>query len=160
MTRVGVHSIAPDELTAWAARYFTRGNPALWVAGERIPPSLSLRLPDGERQPIPASTPVISTPAYVPSPDGRIAFNAVVPRTATAQIFTDVLERELLRSLRHDIGLSYSASAEYVPRDAESSVVTALVNAFPDDRDAVLGAFIDTVARLRLGTFSGGGPLS
>jgi zinc protease len=27
---LGVHSIAPDELTAWAARYFTRGNAALW----------------------------------------------------------------------------------------------------------------------------------
>ena len=43
----GLPAITADDLRAWAARYFTRDNAVLWVAGDRVPAGLRLHLPAG-----------------------------------------------------------------------------------------------------------------
>jgi hypothetical protein len=49
----GINAVQAPGLKAWADRYFTRGNAALWVAGGPPPGGLVLDLPDGPAVPAP-----------------------------------------------------------------------------------------------------------
>jgi hypothetical protein len=148
----GLPMITPDDLRAWAARYFTRDNAVLWIAGDDVPRGLSLRLPGGERRPMPAPSSTLPvTPAYFTGDSRAVAMDAVVRRRVAASVFTGVLERELFRGLRQEAGLSYTAGADYSPRGDDYAVITALADALPEKQDAVLGGFIDILAKLRVG---------
>ncbi|MEU4217380.1 insulinase family protein [Actinoplanes sp. NPDC026623] len=148
----GLHMITPDDLSAWAARYFTRDNAVLWITGSDVPAGLTLRLPAGERQAVPAASSALPvTPAYFSGGSRTVALDAVVRRRTAAGVFAGVLERELFRGLRQEGGLSYTASADYNPRGDGYAVVTALADALPEKQDAVLGGFIDVLAKLRVG---------
>ena len=59
--------------------------------------------------------------------------------------------RALFQDLRQEGGYSYSAEAQYTPRDAGHAVLTAYADALPHKQDAVVGGFVDTFARLRAG---------
>ena len=68
----GLHMIGPDDLRAWAARYFTRENAVLWIVGDRVPEGLRLPLPAGERHPVPAASSALpQTPAFYRPARGR-----------------------------------------------------------------------------------------
>ncbi|MFB6392965.1 M16 family metallopeptidase [Polymorphospora lycopeni] len=149
----GLRSVGPDDLRAWAARYFTRDNAVLWIAGDAVPAGLRLDLPGGTRQPVPPAWSALpETPAYFCGGASRIvAFDAVVRRSVAAGIYTAVLERELFRALRQEDGLSYMATATYSPRGDDHAMVTAAADALPDKHGAVLGGFVDVLAKLRVG---------
>ncbi|MFI6761706.1 insulinase family protein [Micromonospora sp. NPDC050417] len=148
----GLSGLTAADLRDWADRYFTRENAVLWIAGDEIPAGLTLDLPSGRRQPVPAaSTALPSTPAFFSGSTGVTGLDAVVPRSATARVFSGVLERELFRSLRQESGLSYTAVTNYEPRGDGFAVVTAIADALPEKQDAVLGGFVDVLAKLRVG---------
>lgn len=148
----GLSMITPDDLRAWAARYFTRDNAVLWIAGQDVPPGLTLRLPPGERRPVPPASSVLPvTPAYFSGDSRAVAMDAVVRRRTAASVFAGVLERELFRGLRQEGGLSYTAGTDYTPRGDGYAVITALADALPEKQDAVLGGFIDILAKMRVG---------
>ncbi|GID96338.1 M16 family metallopeptidase [Amorphoplanes digitatis] len=148
----GLDMITPDDLRAWAARYFTRDNAVLWIAGRDVPAGLTLRLPAGERRAVPAvSSALPVTPAYFSGDARAVALEAVVRRRTAAGVFSGVLERELFRGLRQEGGLSYTAGTDYSPRGDGYAVVTALADALPEKQDAVLGGFVDILAKLRVG---------
>ncbi len=148
----GLSMITPDDLRAWAARYFTRDNAVLWIAGRDVPAGLTLRLPGGERRPVPAASSALPvTPAYFAGDSRAVALDAVVRRRTAATVFTGVLERELFRGLRQEGGLSYTAGADHTPRGDGFAVITALADALPEKQDAVLGGFVDILAKLRVG---------
>ncbi|AGZ43879.1 insulinase family protein [Actinoplanes friuliensis] len=148
----GLNMITPDDLLAWSARYFTRDNAVLWIAGRDVPPGLTLRLPGGERRPVPApSSALPRTPAYFAGDSRAVALEAVVRRRTAASVFAGVLERELFRGLRQEGGLSYTAGTDYNPRGDGNAVITALADALPEKQDAVLGGFIDILAKIRVG---------
>lgn len=148
----GLSMITPDELRAWAAAYFTRDNAVLWIAGRDVPAGLTLRLPGGSRRPVPpASSTLPVTPAYFSGDSQAVAMDAVVRSRTAASVFTGVLERELFRGLRQEGGLSYIASADYNPRGDGHAVITALADSLPEKQEAVLGGFIDVLAKLRVG---------
>ncbi|MFS8478173.1 MAG: insulinase family protein [Micromonosporaceae bacterium] len=150
---IGIHGLTPEALDEWSRTWFTRGNAVLWVVGE-VPAGLRLPLPDGERKRVPEATsalPVI--PAYF-SQGGNttnIAMQAVVRRRAAATVFAEVLQRNLFRDLRQDGGLSYSPNASVDPRGDGCGILSACVDALPQHVDAVLGGFIDTLAKLKVG---------
>lgn len=148
----GLSAVTPEDLHAWVARYFTRDNAVLWIAGDAVPSGLSLRLPAGVRRqlPVPSSTLPV-TPAYFPGSAPLVAWDTVVPRSTSALVFASVLEREMFRSLRQEAGLSYTAQADYDPRGDGTAVITAVADALPDKLDAVLGGFVDVLATLRFG---------
>ncbi|WP_433055315.1 M16 family metallopeptidase [Dactylosporangium sp. CS-033363] len=149
---MGLPRIGPDELQWWARTWFTRQNAVLWVAGERIPPALKLALPDGERRPAPAPTSALrGTPAYFCGDGNHVAYDGIVRRSTAAMVLSEVLERELYRSLRQEDGNSYTAATNYDPRGDGYTVVTAIADSVPDKQDAVLGGFVDVLARLRAG---------
>ncbi|MEU6817254.1 insulinase family protein [Streptomyces sp. NPDC046860] len=148
----GVRDLGPDDVRHWARTWFTRGNAVLWVAGERMPEGLSLRLPEGGRMPMPAVTSALpETPAYFSDGSGGVLLDAVVADTAAARLYAGVLERELSRSLRQEGGWSYTAGTDYTPRRDGMALVTAFADSLPDKQDAVLGGFVDVLAALRAG---------
>jgi zinc protease len=148
----GLAGITPDDLRAWAARYFVRQNAVLWVSGPEIPAGLKLVLPDGERRPAPTpSSALPATPAFYPGGDGAVVWDSTVRREPAVAIFAGVLERVLMRSLRQEQGLSYTVQTDYELRDDDSVVLTALADATAEKQSAVLGGFVDVLAAMRIG---------
>jgi zinc protease len=148
----GLAGFGPDDLHAWAARYFTRANAVLWVAGPAVPAGLRLTLPDGERRPAPApSSALPARPAFFSGSAGAVVWDATVRRETAAGVFAGVLERALMRSLRQEQGLSYTVRTDYDQRDDGSAVITAVADALPDKQGAVLGGLVDVLAAMRIG---------
>lgn len=153
----GLGALTGDDLRQWAARWFTRENAVLWIAGDRVPAGLRLALPAGVRQPAPAASSALPrTPAYFVSGSRAVVLDAVVRRRTAASLFADVLERELFRSLRQEGGLSYTTTAGYDPRGDGYASLRALADALPEKQDAVLGGVVDTLAKLRAGRIEQG----
>ncbi|MET9386567.1 insulinase family protein [Streptomyces sp. NPDC002928] len=149
---LGTWSLTADQVRHWAETRFTRDNAVLWLTSDHVPPGLDLTLPTGTRYPTPTATSALpATPAYIHGDDGHVVFNAVLPRSTAAAVFADVLGRALFQDLRQEGGYSYSAEADYTPRDADHATLTAYADALPKKQDAVVGGFIDTLARLRAG---------
>lgn len=148
----GVPPLRPDDVRHWAQTWFTQGNAVLWIAGERIPAGLSLKLAPGERRPLPAVTSALPvTPAYFSGGQGGVLLDAVVTDTAAARLYAGVLERALTRALRHEGGYSYTTATDYASRRDGHAVVAAFADALPDRQDAVLGGFVDVLAALQAG---------
>jgi hypothetical protein len=66
-------------------------------------------------------------------------------------VFAEVLGRALFHDLRQKGGYSYSAEADYSPRDPDFATLTAYADALPHKQDAAVGGFVDAFARLRAG---------
>lgn len=147
---LGLQAIGAPDVVAWAARHFTRGNAALWISGERVPEGLHLDLPDGPRiAPPPVTTVLPSTPAWFGASENAVIASGILARSAATQVFSEVLGRALFRDLRQRDGISYRASSDYVPLDTETATVWAYADCSPDQRAALVGAYADTLARLR-----------
>ncbi|MFE3327753.1 M16 family metallopeptidase [Streptomyces sp. NPDC059176] len=153
---LGLPRLDAATVTEWARTRFTRENAVLWVTSGTLPEGLDLRLPSGPRHPAPTVTSALpQTPAYFRGDDGVVALSAVVRRSSAASLFAEVLGRGLFLDLRQKGGYSYRAHADYAPRDAEHATVTAVADALPEKQDAVVGGFVDVLARLRLGRIDG-----
>lgn len=149
---LGTWSLTADQVRAWAETRFTRDNAVLWITSDHVPEGLDLTLPAGIRIPAPPATSALPvTPAYIHGDDGHVVFTAVVPRTTPAALFAEILGRALFHDLRQEGGYSYTAEADYTPRDAGFATLTAYADALPQKQDAVVGGFVDVLARLRAG---------
>src|SRR6266498_256652 len=144
--------LAPDDLRSWVARWFTRGNAALWFAGGPPPPGLRLDLPDGPLMPVPAASSALPrTPAFFGADMDGVAFDAVVRRASAASVFAALLDRRMHATLRRERGASYAAWATYQPRDGEYGTVTAAADALQDKQDEVTAAFVDVLTDIAAG---------
>ncbi|MFF3910678.1 M16 family metallopeptidase [Streptomyces sp. NPDC001848] len=153
----GVRSLRPDDVREWVHTWFTQGNATLWIAGERLPAGLTLKLPAGPRRPLPAVTSALPTaPAYFSDGKGGVLLDAVVTDTTAARVYAGVLERELSRALRQEGGYSYTAATDYASRRDGFALVTAFADALPAKQDAVLGGFVDVLAGLQVGRIAQG----
>ncbi|MFU8872930.1 M16 family metallopeptidase [Micromonospora sp. SL4-19] len=148
---LGLPALTEHDLRQWAARWFTRENAVLWIAGDRVPAGLRLVLPSGVRQPLPrVSSALPRTPAYFVNGSRAVVLDSVVRRRTAAGVFAGVLERDLYRSLRQEDGLSYAISTGYQPC-GDQATLRAFADALPEKQDAVLGGFVDVLAKLRVG---------
>ncbi|MEV6597116.1 insulinase family protein [Actinoplanes sp. NPDC051346] len=148
----GLSALTAEDLREWVARYFTRDNAALWIAGDEVPAGLRLDLPAGVRRPAPAASCALPvTPAWFSSPSGVVAWDTVLPHSAGAALFSSVLERRMFSELRQQAGLSYSTHTDYDVRGGDTAVITAIADALPEKQGAVLGGFVDLLAALRIG---------
>lgn len=148
----GLHRLTADEVRAWAQTRFTAENAVLWITGDSVPEGLDLKLPSGAWHPAPeASSALPVTPAWYRGDEGGVVLTAVVPRSTEAGLFAEVLGKELFRELRQKSGYSYTATADYSPRDTDSATVSAYADALPQKQDALVGAFVDVFAKLRAG---------
>lgn len=150
----GLYKITEHDVRDWARTWFTRENAVLWIAGDADLKALDLDLglPSGEWRPAPAATSALPrTPAYFRGEDGGVCLTAVVPRSTEATLFAGVLSKELFRELRQKGGYSYTAAADYAMRDADHATVLAYADSLPEKQDALVGAFVDVLAKLRAG---------
>ncbi|WP_257142132.1 pitrilysin family protein [Streptomyces sp. sk226] len=149
----GTLHLTADAVRAWAATWFTRDNAVLWIASDTVPEGLDLTLPAGRRQPLPEPTSALPvTPAYLTGGSGGVVLDGIVRRSTAAVLFAEVLSRALFTDLRQKGGYSYTADCGYQPRDRDHATLTAFADALPQKQDAVVGGFIDVLARLRAGT--------
>ncbi len=152
----GLNDLTPDDLRAWVARWFTRGNAALWVAGGPPPPQLRLDLPDGPRMPAPTpSSALPQTPAFFTADVDGVAFDAVVRRSSAAAVFAALLDRRMHAALRRERGASYAAWATYQPRDGEYCTVTACADALREKQREVTEVFVDVLTDVATGAVGG-----
>ncbi|MET7414882.1 M16 family metallopeptidase [Streptomyces rubiginosohelvolus] len=151
----GTLHLTADAVRDWAATWFTRDNAVLWITGDTVPEGLDLALPAGRRQPLPVPTSALPvTPAYLTGGSGGVVLDGIVRRSTAAALFAEVLSRALFTDLRQKGGYSYTADCGYHPRDADHATITAFADALPQKQDAVVGGFIDVLARLRAGTIA------
>ncbi|MFR9799167.1 insulinase family protein [Streptomyces sp. MS06] len=148
----GVPGLRPDDVRHWARSWFTQGNAVLWIAGERLPAGLSVKLAPGERRALPAVTSALPvTPAYFSDGKGGVLLDAVVTAGTAAEVYAGVLERALSRALRQEGGYSYTAATDYASRRDGFARVAAFADSLPAKQDAVLGGFVDVLAALQAG---------
>ncbi|MEU4621635.1 insulinase family protein [Actinoplanes sp. NPDC023801] len=146
----GLPGLGDDELRKWIARYFTRENAALWLAGEEVPEGLALDLPTGERQSAPAvGTTLPVTPAWFAGAAADVvAWDTVVRRGPHAAVFANVLERRMLHEMSD---VTRRVHTEYAIRSDGTARIVATADALPEKADAALGGLIDVLAGLRAG---------
>ncbi|MBZ9597585.1 M16 family metallopeptidase [Streptomyces yangpuensis] len=148
----GLPAITAEDVRDWARTRFTTENAVLWMTCDTLPEGLDLTLPAGEWRPAPEPTSALpATPAYFQGADGVVVLSSVLPRSTAARLFADVLGKELFRELRQKGGYSYTAAAEYHPRDTDHATLFAYADALPAKQDALVGAFVDVLAKLRAG---------
>lgn len=101
-----------DEVRAWCARWFHRGNAALVLSGPP-PRDLRLPLPDGPPAGPPAAAPFhLITPARTTVPNGVLGC-ALVTWTAPMACAASTLVRRLTDRLRHEEGLVYDVTLDH-----------------------------------------------
>lgn len=149
---LGVWRLGTDEVEEWAWTRFTSDNAVLFLTTGEVPQGLDLRLPRGERiAPPEPSDALDATPAFFVGHEGGVVLDAVVDRSSAATVFAEVARRAMFDELRQKGGFSYTADADYTPRDGSTATITLYADALPEKQDAAVGAFVDTLARLRHG---------
>ncbi|CAM5552063.1 hypothetical protein SAVIM338S_04478 [Streptomyces avidinii] len=153
----GLAGLTGAQVRDWARTRFTAGNAVLWITGAEFPEVLedlgpALGLPSGPLWPSPEPTAALpALPAYFRGADGRVVLTSVLPRSTAASLFAEVLDKELYRELRQKAGYSYTATAGYCVRDAGSATLVAHADALPEKQEAMVGAFLGVLAKLRAG---------
>jgi zinc protease len=148
----GTHSLTAADVAAWAQAHFTRGNAALWIVGDDIPPGLHLDLPDGERRALPPESSALPmTPAWFAESTPVVVLESPVRRVPAATAYTRLLERGLFRELRQERGLSYVATAAYTTDGRQQARMTAIADGRPERLHEVLDSFLAQVHRLGAG---------
>lgn len=148
----GLFGIGADEVAGWANTWFTSGNAVAFLTVDEVPAELSLALPAGERRPVklpPEALP--SKPAWFHSGFDGIVLDAMVPRSAAANVFSGVVTRVLMRELRRDQGLSYDAGCSYDRVDAESARLVIHADALEAKAGVVTSVVAEILAGMRAG---------
>lgn len=122
--------ITEEEVRAFAAERFTRGNAVLVLTGEP-PADLSLPLPDGGRVAVPEHAPVpLELPGEYTTGGEHLVLSFQVPGSqagldAVAQLALTALRRRCYRELRRDAGLVYDIDAGVAlqPRSGVAAIV-------------------------------------
>ncbi|PFG43287.1 putative Zn-dependent peptidase [Isoptericola jiangsuensis] len=145
---LGLTEVGPQDVRAWVAERFTRGNAVAFLTADAVPAGLRLDLPAGERYPVPDTDTVGTYPAYFSTGTDGVVLDAVVDRSVEARFVARLAGRALFTELREE-GVAYVADADYTPRDATTAAVTVYADARDDDQGAAVGAVVDLLARLR-----------
>ncbi|MFF5260020.1 hypothetical protein ACFY4C_13810 [Actinomadura viridis] len=138
-----------DDVQEWVARWFTRQNAGLALIGGPPPEGLRLVLPEGERRPVPAPTSALPrTPAYFNSTIDGVALTGIVPRSAAATLYCDILEQRLHHVLRRDGALSYTTDVQYLPRGADDAQILAYADGLAEVRPELTQRFLAVLDRV------------
>lgn len=148
----GLAAVSAEDVLEWARTRFTRENVVVWMTTEGVPDGLDLRLPAGERRPVPEWAEITPNgPSYFVGRSGGMLVDAVVPRSFAAMVYARVASKALFRALRQEGGLSYTARCDYEPIDAERARISVFADALADKQAAVVGGVVDVLARIRAG---------
>jgi zinc protease len=146
----GLHRLTANDVSAWAAARFTRGNTALWLT--RPPAGLQLPLPEGDRHPAVPPEPIdyLRFPCVYRGATDGVLLSMVVQRRPELWLALNVAGRRLRRSLRYEAGLSYSVDLAYEPLTADTTHVSIAADALDENvmdvRDRLLSVLRELAA--------------
>jgi predicted Zn-dependent peptidase len=130
---LGIATATADDVRAWTAERFTRGNAALWIAGE-VPEDLEFELPDGPRFPPPPTTPLprLELPIYLEQGTGGAAAGFILPRHYSSTLAMSIALERLRRSLRVDRAVSYAPGGSYLPLTGDTAHASLAADALDE----------------------------
>ncbi len=141
--QLGLDRLSSADLAAWSARWFTRQNAVFWMVGDEVPAGLRLDLPDGERMPLPAASSTLpDSPSYFCGPARVIGAEMYAERGTAATVYARLLQRQLFRCLRHEMGVSYVVATQYVQQSATTAQILALVDVVADRANEAVERFV------------------
>ncbi|MGH1555891.1 hypothetical protein ACRAWF_40865 [Streptomyces sp. L7] len=148
-----MRGLRPEDVRHWTQTWFTAGNVVLWIAGERFPAGLTLKLPPGARHPLPAVTSALpTTPAHFADGQGGVLLDSVVTDTTAARLLR---RRPGARNSPAPCARRTATPTRPPPTTPPAATATPLLTAFADSlpakQDAVLGGFVDVLAALQAG---------
>lgn len=168
-----VDQLPPEAVREWAARYFVRGNAALWLTGP-IPDGVDLRLPEGERRaPMPPLARRIPLPlpmlAEHPFEEG-VAISCELPRAALraelaavadgvgpvdddqldvlVAAFLRLLETRVTDELRHARGHSYEVDGDLSRPGSDVAHLALWADPRPRDAEKAARGMLDVLRSL------------
>jgi zinc protease len=123
------------QIQQWATDHFTTGNAVAWMSAAP-PEDLELPLPAGAavRPPPPAPIPRLELPAEIVAGTGGVALTTLAPRSSALSVGFGIAAERAHERLRRDAGISYSATASYLPLD--SATVHVMLHADCKDHNA------------------------
>jgi zinc protease len=146
---IGVYELGADAVAEWIARFFTRGNAALWLTG-KPPREFEFALPPGDLIPPPPAEamPEVEFPAVHPAgPDGMIVAAFDATRGAALAMACEAIVERAWQTIRYDRGLAYDIGEllESLTREVmhETLWVASLEENVDAVRDTLLGIFDD-----------------
>ncbi len=142
MPEFGTRAATLERLHEWRVQRFTRENAVLWLSGP-LPSGLRLELPPGEKQPLPALTPML--PAFptwfVDENCGGLAAGAIVPRLMASPIFNMIASNRLHEQLRIKQAVSYAPSVLYEPLNVDVAHLVLYADSDQNRRAELADAF-------------------
>jgi zinc protease len=148
--QIGMLWLTPQAVQEWAARHFTAGNAAAWVAGPVIP-GLKIDLPPGPRVAPPPLTPKRLPLPCLAEEDGLGATASMVaPRSSALWAGTGILERRAMQRIRFIEGLSYGVQTSVQQLDGRVVHVIATTDALPEHATQAGAALLDVADVLSL----------
>jgi hypothetical protein len=100
-----------DAVARWSRTWFTAANAVAWCSGP-VPRGLGFELESGESMPPPRLTEIDEArPVFLRRPGGY-ALGTTMTSDPIETLATFVLERRLLRRLRHDLGATYAVQSQ------------------------------------------------
>ena len=141
--QIGLLWLTPQAVQEWAARHFTLGNVAAWIAGPVIP-GLKIDLPPGPRMPPPPLTPKrLVLPCVAEEPGLGAVASMVAPRSTALWVGLQVLERRAMQRVRYQEGLSYNVGAAIEHLDGQTVHAFATTDALPEHVTRAASALLD-----------------
>jgi zinc protease len=103
-----------------------------WITGSP-PTSLQLRLPPGPRRPPLQARPLsLPLPAITANPGTSLAISTLGPRGPETAIAASILNHQIQRTLRHELGLSYATGVTYERLDGSTAHVLLTADCAPE----------------------------
>jgi predicted Zn-dependent peptidase len=148
---LGLRSVTPEDLKAWATAHFTRENAVLWMTCEP-PADLALGLPSGERRPMPSDAPIprLQLPAFKREEDPVVAATFVADQAdaETLRITAQVARERLYNRLRRDCALIYDVDQGHGVVGPGRLHISFSIDSREEDAGTVLEALLETLGQL------------
>jgi len=149
-SQIGMRWLTPQAVQAWAARHFTAGNAAAWLAGPVIP-ELRFDLPPGGRLAPPALTPKrLRFPLYVESDSLGVTLSMIGERSTALSTGLSILGHRAMQRIRYAEGLSYGVQTQYEQLDGRSAHLIAHTDPLLEHSTKAGSALLDVADVLSL----------
>jgi zinc protease len=149
-SQIGMRWLTPQAVQAWAARHFTSGNAAAWLAGPVIP-ELRFDLPPGGRLAPPAMTPKrLRFPLFVESQSLGVTVSMIGERSTALSTGLSILGHRAMQRIRYMEGLSYGVQTQYEQLDGRLAHLIAHTDPLLEHSTKAGSALLDVADVLSL----------
>ncbi|MDR2930699.1 MAG: hypothetical protein LBV06_07350 [Propionibacteriaceae bacterium] len=157
VAELGLNRVGAEEISAWAAKYFTADNVVGFLTTAEAPEGLDLRLPPGTRQlpPAPSLSPAVDPlPRAYAFDTNAVVFESLVPTRGALGMLVRLARARFTVELREVDAISYSISVDTSMVGADTARLTCLADTEPRNGAAVVQSLVDQLVSLGQGHIS------